>query len=175
MTRQRGKAHDLADLLRGRHLHEPPSGTLRRALALGAALEKAPTFAEWVVSLLFDSSAQPVPVGVRKGAAGAERRLLFALNAGAGVERRVDVRVRWEPKGTLEIAGQVLPPADALGVEAVVARRRVRAEVGAAGEFLLRGIAARGASVSLVLELADGTRVDVSVPLPDAPGARSGR
>lgn len=158
--------------LRGRHLVEPPASTVRRAFALSALLPAAsPGFVSRVVALLFDSAAAPLPAGVRSGAAG-ERRRLYRLGEG---EARLDVRVRREPGGALEVAGQVLPPEAAASAVVVAGRTRHREALGPAGDFLVRGLPARPKSLTLEIVPAaagqpagDGRDVPFVIDLLDA-------
>ena len=138
--------------LKGSHLHEPSQGTLRGVIALGSQLpeKKAPP---WWAVLVFDSAAEPIPVGVRSAGI-AERRLLYQLHARAGAEEacQVDLRIRREPRGTVEVTGQLLPPWKDARVEATVARTRRKQQLGEAGEFLFRGLPARAPSLRIEIQ-----------------------
>ncbi len=156
MTRDRlPDPERLAALLSGDRLHEPPAGTLRRAIALGARLEERPAgVAAWVARLLFDSAASPLPAGVR-GGAGTDRRLLYQLDpAQPGDEAaQVDLRVRQDAGGTLEITGQLLPPPAGASVTVRAGKVSRTTPVGAIGEFAVHGVSARAAKIVLTLDV----------------------
>ena len=139
------------ETLQGSHLKEPPGGTLRKAVALGGRLRPEESAAgRWLAKLVFDSAAEPLPAGVRGEAAG-ERRLLYQIPPGTLVDEggQLDLRLVREPRGTVELIGQVLPPVADAWVEARVARTRRRQRLGDDGEFLLRGLPSRAGELRL--------------------------
>ena len=152
------------EALQGRHLHEPPEGAVRRAVSIAAASrEDRPGAVEWLVKLLFDSSVQPLPAGVR-AAASEPRRLLYEVRGRES--HQLDLRLRRERAGTVELTGQLLPPAADARVVAQLGRLRRTARMSAAGEFLLRGLPGKSPSVRLEIET-DGEPIVVpDVPLP---------
>jgi hypothetical protein len=157
-------------LLAGRFLVEPPRDVLHRAFALKSLLPQAAEgLGAWIVRLVFDSGVQPVPAGVRSGGS-SERRLLFeARRSESDPEpRQVDLRIRRESGGGIEILGQCLPPWKAASVEAGSGKAAKSAEVDEAGEFLLRGVSAKGGPIVLRL-VVDGREMLVidAVPVPD--------
>ncbi len=162
MTRHSREADPerLAALIKGIHLVEPPPGTIHKALALRSLLP-APGSGplEWLATLLFDSLAAPLPAGVR-GAALAERRLLYRLDAGDEV-RQLDLLVRGKA-GRLEVAGQVLPPLPGATVAVRSGRSIRRQALGEAGDFLLRGIPLARAGVTLALEVDGRPAVEIA-------------
>lgn len=167
MTRDRKeeRLEALGGLLRGEHLMEPPEGVLRRALALGSQLEPKPGLVERLFELVFDSAAQPLPAGVR-GAAAEERRLLYRL-AGEGAElAELDLRLRREAGGTLELTGQLLPPREGAAVELRSGRKKRRVDLGEGGEFLARKLPTSPA-LELVIDDGFGPPLRVGeLPLP---------
>ena len=155
---------DLVRALRGKHLAEPPSGVLRRAIALGERLEPRPRALRWLVDLLFDSAMQPVPVGVRGGTS--ERRLLYKIQDDAET-CQLDLRVRQEPSGGAEVVGQLLPPWPGARVEVRAAKLTKAASLGDSGEFLVRGLPVKAERFRLTIRRPDGTTVVIdSVPVP---------
>jgi hypothetical protein len=172
MTRRKTEpTHRLPDLLQARHLVEPPRDVLHRAVALGERLRQPVRLADaarWLVELVFDSAREPLPVGVR-GGGGAERRLLFEARQGDGASHQVDLRLRRTAAGRIDVTGQCLPPWPGARVEAGSGRHR--ADLGEGGEFLLRGLSARGGGLKLVLRLpGKGDLELLDVPLPEEPG-----
>lgn len=170
------KVEAITKLLAGRSLREPSRDVLHRAYALKAMLPApAPSFGAWLVELLFDSGMQPAPAGVRSGGS-SERRLLYEAAApdAPDARRQLDLRVRREAGGTVEVLGQCLPPWQVATVEVRSGRSRKVATIDDAGEFLLRGISAKNSPLVLTLTV-DGRPLLVieSVPLPDAPSQRS--
>lgn len=145
----------LAVLLSGDRLHEPPAGTLRRAIALAARLGERPAgLAAWVARLLFDSAASPLPAGLR-GGAGNDRRLLYQLDpARPGDDAaQVALRLRRDADGTLEITGQFLPPPAGASVTVRAGKVSRTGPVGAIGEFAVRGLSARATKIRLTLDV----------------------
>lgn len=169
--RKNQPAHRLDELLRAPHLVEPPRDVLQRAIALGERLPQPVRLrdaAKWLVDLVFDSGREPLPVGVR-GGGGAERRLLFEARLGDDTPHQVDLRLRRTAAGRIDVTGQCLPPWPGARVEAGGGRHR--AELGEGGEFLLRGLAARGGGLKLVLRLPGAGDLELlDVPLPEEPG-----
>ena len=160
------KLERLAGRLDGKSLREPPAGVLRKAIALGASLEPRPSLLERICELLFDSGAEPLPAGVR-GAAAEERRLLYRF-AGEGLETaELDLRLRRESGGTVELTGQLLPPREGAVVELRSGRKSNRVALGEGGEFLLRHLS--GATpLELVVDDGFGPPIRVGeLPLPD--------
>ena len=161
----------VARALPGRHLQNPPAGVVRRALALGAAIE-ARRRSRWssLVELLFDSASAPLPAGVR-GLARGERRLLYRLAAPEGGEMQLDLQLSRDPRGGLAITGQLLPPLAGAVVQARLGAVRRRHTLGEAGEFTIHRLAGRGASLSLEISVAGEPRLVLDdVPLPDPGG-----
>ena len=167
MTRDRKeeRLEAFGALLKGEHLHEPPDGVLRQAIALGSQLQPQPGLVERLFELVFDSAAQPLPAGVR-GAAAEERRLLFRL-AGEGTDpAELDLRLRREAGGTIELTGQLLPPCEGAVAELRTGRKTRRVDLGEGGEFLARKLPS---SPALELIIDDGTGRPLRVgelPLP---------
>jgi len=156
----------VTEALKGRHLKRPSAGTLRQALALGSQLpEPAPSGVSWLVQLLFDSSAQPLPVGVRSSVAPSQRRLLFQAETGSGAACQLDLRVRREVSGTLEVTGQILPSWGAGRIEAKLGRTKRTKKLGNAGEFVFRNLPGRSPSLQLEIH---GDRGD-SIVIPEIP------
>ncbi|HHN74072.1 MAG TPA: hypothetical protein ENK10_02460 [Acidobacteria bacterium] len=156
----------LEELLAGRHLHEPPAATVRKAEALAGRLPDPGRSGGWLVELLFDSWESAT--AVRGDVLQLDRRLLYRL-VSDGDEREIDLRLRRDERGRLEVAGQVLPPEGAEQAVAVVGRRRRQQALGAGGDFLFRGLSA-AAPVGLEVVLADGGKIVIeSLPLPEDP------
>lgn len=166
---------DLPGLLAASRLREPPRDVLQRAIALSSRLpQPAPSLAFWLVTLLFDSALQPAPAGLRS-AGSAERRVLYEARPGGqgGSSHQIDLRLRREPGGSVEILGQCLPPMAAATVEVRSGRTRHEAAVDDAGEFLVRGVQARGAALALTLVVAGKAALVIDeLPLPDPPASR---
>jgi hypothetical protein len=164
------------EALRGRHLQAPSAGALRKAQALGSGLDSRPAGGlQWLADLVFDSAAQPLPVGVRSAAAG-QRRLLYEARSDSAAEERcqLDLRVRREPAGTIELTGQLLPPWVHARVEATVGRTRRKKTLGESGEFLMRRIPARAGSIRLEIRGENGEQLVVQeLPLLPAPSKPS--
>ena len=163
------------DALKGHCLQAPSVGALRKARALGSRLGSRPVGGlQWLTALVFDSAAQPLPVGVRS-AAGGQRRLLYEAQAGSAEERcQLDLRVRREPAGTIELTGQLLPPWVSARVEAATGRTRRKKTLGESGEFLIRGIPARAETLRLEIRGEDGEQLVVQeVPLLPSPAESS--
>lgn len=162
--------------LKGEHLQAPSAGALRRAEALGSRLAPRPASGlRWLTELVFDSAAQPLPVGVRS-AAGGQRRLLYEARADPATKDRcqLDLRVRREPAGTIELMGQLLPPWAHARVEATAGRTKRKKKLGESGEFVIRGIPARAQALRLEIHGEDGERLIVQeVPLFPAPAESS--
>jgi hypothetical protein len=155
------------ETLPARHLRQPPGSTLRRALALGSQLEPTTGAAAWLVRLLFDSAGQPLPAGVR-GASAGQRRLLYEARTKAGGELQLDLRLRRQRDGSLELTGQLLPPWTGAQVEAAAGRTCKKLVLGDAGEFLVKRLPARAESLSLRIRAASGDELDIAdVPLPE--------
>lgn len=177
MTPRKPDSAALERLLSARSLQEPPRDVLHRAIALGALLPSpAPSLGEWLVRLVFDSGAQPVPAGLRSGGS-AERRLLFeATSAGEpGAVRQVDLRLRRESGGDVEVIGQCLPPLPGTTVEVRSGRSTRRATLDESGEFLLRRVPGRAEALSLAWTSSDGDEVLLAVdavPVPEDPARR---
>lgn len=152
-------------------LEAPSQGALRRAYALGSELErrKRRVFFE-VVEMLFDSAAEPAPAGIR-GAASRERRMLYEVRPSSGGEEscQLDLRVRREEAGTLEVVGHLLPSWTAARVEIRSGKACRVGKLGPEGEFQLGGLPGR--AEKLVLEIrGDVDRLhvpDVPVPAPE--------
>ncbi|GAB4221962.1 MAG: hypothetical protein Kow0062_17180 [Acidobacteriota bacterium] len=174
MARQRDDDHDrLTRLLAGDHLVEPPAGTLRKAIALGARLgeRRAGGVVDWICRLVFDSAAQPLPAGVR-GTALADRRMLFRLEPGSGATDRgcdLDLLVRNADGRRVVLLGQLLPPVADATVRARAGRGRAEAPVSAAGDFELELSASRGQPIEVEVEAPGLGRVTVGpIAPPDA-------
>jgi len=152
----RNPPFELGRLLRGERLVEPPAAVVSKALALGSALpRKTEGVAAWLVECLFDSAALPAPAGVR-GAAAGQRRLLYEARGREGTgTRQLDLRLRIEDRGTLEITGQLLPPPaeGSVTLRATGGRER-RVRMRDTGEFVLRGVKRR-APLSLEIDTGD--------------------
>jgi len=152
--------------LRGRHLREPSTKALRRALALGERLQAGSTATRpWRIRLCFDSLLEPLPVGVRAHAAG-ERRLLYEIRSAgrAGRSLQLDLLIRRRATGRLDVTGQLLPPPDRGRVEVWWDGERRSGKIGSGGEFLLRGMAGVSRPFELRLQAAD-----FEVTVPDIP------
>ncbi len=168
----------LARHLRPAHLVEPPEGVVRRAAALGDGLVPGKVgWLDWLAELLFDSALAPLPAGVRS-AGRDERRLLYRLRAScAGADEeapQLDLRIRREPSGAVELTGQLLPPWPEARVVARGGRVRREGALGANGEFLLRSLPARAAHLRLEIEGSGRQRL-VLEELPSLPvGPREG-
>ena len=165
------KNEPLEKLLAARSLKEPPRDVLHLAFALKARLPEAKeSLAAWIVRVVFDSGLQPVPAGLRSAGGSSERRVLFEAQMGSDAAslRQVDLRVKREAGGTYEVLGQCLPPWQAASVEVRSGRTRRSADLDDAGEFLLRGLAAKDA-LTLTLKVGGLPVVTLDpVPLPDA-------
>ncbi len=163
--------------LRGDHLREPPAGTIARAVALAAMLPaRRLGLTDRLVELIFDSAATPLPAGIR-GVASSERRLLYQIRReGTDKPDHLDLRLREESGGKLEVVGQLLPPPRNGRVHAHVGRSRRVADVGASGEFVIRGIPRSAAALRIEITVPGGPTVVVKgVPMPVArrgPGSR---
>ena len=160
-------ADELPALLKASRLREPPRDVLHRAVALKALLHphRRPTAGAWLMALLFDSGAQPVPAGLRAGSGSTERRILYEARCDGLESRQVDLRLRWEPAGTIEVVGQCLPPWLHATVAARSGRTAATAELQDTGEFILRGLRAKGA-LALTFH-ADGHAIVLDgIPLP---------
>lgn len=143
----------LVGLLRGRHLHEPPAGTLRRALALASRLPAPrPTLVQWIVECLFDSAQSPALAGVRGSSVG-ERRLLYRLGPPNAPVGQIDLLLRREPNGSLALQGQVVPPVQGLTLSFSTGRSAKRKPVALSevGDFYVRGL--RPSRSGLTLEI----------------------
>ena len=164
------------DALKEAHLQAPSAGALRKARTLGSRLDSPPVGGlQWLTDLVFDSAAQPLPVGVRSAATG-QRRLLYEVRAGSAAEKRcqLDLRVRREPKGTIELMGQLLPPWVHARVEATAGRTKRKKTLGESGEFLIQGISARAEALRLEIRGEDGEQLVVQeVPLLPSPSESS--
>ena len=153
--------------LPARHLHQPPGSTLRKALTLGGQLEPQTSAAAWLVRLLFDSAGQPLPAGVR-GASTGQRRLLYEALTQPGSEVQLDLRLRRQRDGSLEVTGQLLPPWAGARVEASSGRTRRKLVLGDAGEFVVKRLPARTETLSLKIRAESGDELDIDdVPLPE--------
>jgi len=157
----------IRETLRGRSLHEPGKAALRQALALGSQLTPAPGATGWLVRLIFDSAGQPLPVGARSAAAG-ERRLLFDARPSADPEAalQLDLRIRRDPGGDVELTGQLLPPWPGARVEARALKNRRTTTLGDSGEFLIRRLPRGAVRLELQLRRADGESLEfLDIPL----------
>ncbi len=166
----------MRDALKEPHLQAPSAGALRKAKALGSRLGSRPAGGlQWLADLVFDSAAQPLPVGVRSAATG-QRRLLYEVQAGSAAEKRyqLDLRVRREPTGPIELMGQLLPPWVRARVEATAGRTKRKKRLGESGEFVIRGIPARAEALRLEIRGEDGEQLVVQeVPLLPSPAESS--
>jgi hypothetical protein len=156
------------EALRGRHLHQPPASALRSALVLGSQLKPRPTTTDWLVTLLFDSASQPLPAAVR-GVSSGQRRLLYQGRTTHGDEIQVDLCLRRGPDGMLELTGQLLPPWARAHAVVTTGRVRRKQPLGDAGDFVLRRLPARSATIRLDIRADDGDEValpEVPVPVP---------
>jgi hypothetical protein len=164
------------DALKGSHLRSPSAGALRKARALGSRLASGPVGGlQWLADLIFDSAAQPLPVGVRSARSG-QRRLLYKIQSGSGAAERceLDLRVRCEPAGTIELTGQLLPPWARAHVEVSAGRTKRKKALGESGEFVIRGIPARAEALRLEIRGEDGEQLVVQeVPLFPSPAGSS--
>lgn len=160
------------DALKGPHLDSPSAGALRKAKALGSRLASRPAGGlQWLTDLVFDSAAQPLPVGVRSAATG-QRRLLYEGRVDRATTERcqLDLRVRREAAGTIELMGQLLPPWVRARVEATAGRTKRKKRLGESGEFVIRGIPARAKTLRLEIRGEDGEQLVVrEVPLLPSP------
>ena len=160
-------ADALPALLKASSLKEPPRAVLHRAYALKSLLpRRAPSVGEWLMTLLFDSGAQPVPAGLRSGSGSSERRVLYEARCDGQEPRQVDLRLRREPAGTVEIVGQCLPPWQHATVAARTGRKPGPTDLQDTGEFILRGVAAKGRTLGLTLTADGQTIVLDGIPLP---------
>jgi len=162
---------NLQRLLKGEHLIDPPRNVLRRAQALGAGLGRRRSVVEWIAERLFDSAAEPLPVGVR-GSASAERRLLYELRPASGDDapRQMDLRLRREIGGTIELTGHLLPTFPGARVNVAAARLRRGAKLNPTGEFMLRGLPAKTGSLRISIDAPGQSPLvvtDVPVPEPE--------
>ena len=152
--------------LRGKDLHEPPQGALRKALALGSRLVSGARGSHWLIELLFDSAVEPLPAGVRGSTA--DRRLLFEarMESDEAAGYQLDLRLRRARTGSLEVTGQILPPLLGGRVNARAGRVRRSQALGDTGEFVLRGLPRAADSLELQLEQADGSTLELpGIPL----------
>jgi len=157
----------IAELLAGSSLREPPSHVLRRAAALGRGLRPArvPGLG-WVVELLFDSTTQPLPVGVR-GAAPAERRYLYGARLGDAT-CEIDLRLVRLSRGAIEVTGQILPAPGDGRVQATIGKTSRLCRVEPTGEFVLRRLPGHAPTLRLeIREGSSGPLVIEDVPLPE--------
>lgn len=153
------------DALRTRHLHEPGRAALSKALALGGHLESSRGgAANWLATLLFDSASQPLPAGVRGVSAG-NRRLLYEACVEGNQEKhcQLDLQIRRDPAGTIEVTGQLLPPWGPARVEATTGKTRRTKTLGESGEFLLRRIPSRARELRLEIRTEAGQSLVVPV------------
>lgn len=154
MTRLRDDEERLTLLLQslGRSsLVEPPDGTVRRAKALGDRLGERKRALGWLVELVFDSHAELEPSGVRSGRAH-ERRLLMRATGPGSQSLELDLRLRREPAGTIELMGQFLPaPSKSRLLLRGTASEQTR-RVGPDGEFAARRLSKKRFPLDLVLE-----------------------
>lgn len=163
--RKKNAPEDLIPLLKGRHLHEPPAGVVRRALALREGLEPArKRIARWLAEIVFDSALQPMPAGVR-GGAGTERRLLYQLRESEGSRpgAQLDVRFRDQARGGVEVRGQLLPPWPDAEVKASAARASRKTRLSGDGEFVLRGVPGKR---KIRIEIRRGRAAAVAIDIP---------
>ena len=162
--------------LRGRSLHEPPEHVLRRAVALAARLpEPGPSSVGRLVALLFDSAAEPLPAGVRGGGL-VERRVLFEIRPyeKGRITNQLDVRLRREEGGAVQVTGQLLPPSPGTRLILKAARSRRKRELGEQGTFLIRGLPGGTKVVLLEIEFPEGGTVQIP-PIPLDPAASTDR
>ena len=138
---------DLSSMLRGQRLHEPPRDVLAHAVSLSRALPRKKSLLDTVVELMFDSARSPLPAGVRGRPT--ERRLLYQAIAGGAEPRQLDLRVRREAGGTIELTGQCVPGFDSAKVEVEAGRTKRKASMTEAGEFVVRGLPGRAAVLLL--------------------------
>jgi len=159
-----------AEALKGRTLREPPAAVVRRAIALGHGLRsRSARGLDWLVELLFDSTAQPLPAGVR-GAAGAERRCLYGARR-AEASCQVDLRLARGPRGAVELTGQILPPPKGGWVEATIGKSSRRRKLGKTGEFVFRRLPGHARTLKLEILGEDARSLVIDdVPLPEPDG-----
>lgn len=160
----------LARHLRGGNLVEPPERTIRRALALARGLPRRPGWIAWVAELAFDSTLSPQPAGIRAAGRG-ERRLLYRLRPRSRTRGReaaeLDLRLRRDARGRVELTGQLLPPWPGGRAVGTAGRARRTAALGPRGEFVLRGLPARAEAFDLRIEAPGPKKLLVEkVPLP---------
>jgi len=157
----------------GAGLRQPPAATLRRALALGARLRPAPSMAVQLMTLVFDSTLQPLPAGVR-GTTGDQRRMLYRGRTAAGSEVQLDLRLRRESADTIELTAQLLPPWIGARFDARIGPARRRGLLLDSGEFIVQRLPDKSATLRLEIAGARGeTMVIEDVPLPDRKAGRS--
>lgn len=134
-----------ARALAGRHLHEPGRGVMQRATDLAARWSTG--LKRRLAWLIFDSSLEPLPAGVRSGPP-AERRVLFGIGSKPGDEAdlQLDLRVRRGPAAgeRVEVTGQLLPPPTRASVRLQVGKRVRRQSLGRAGSFVIAGLPSSG-------------------------------
>ena len=138
---------------------------MRRARSLAAQLPQArASLAQRIAELLFDSAAEPLPAGVRN-AGSTERRLLFQIvsTEGGSDHGQLDLRLRQEAGGTLQIMGQLLPPPPRTTITARLARTQRRTKLGERGDFLFRGLP--GSAKALRLEIVDSELGPLEIPV----------
>jgi hypothetical protein len=166
----------LEDWIRGfrrRQLQEPPEATVRRATALSVQLppRRPAGVVAWLAELVFDSSRSPALAGLR-GAPTGERRLLYDLRSpGDDDAAQLDLRLRVERKGTVELFGQVLPPPVSGRILVRAAGRSRTAPLFPTGEFLIRKMPVRGAT--LAMEIVVPGRCSIVLDGVPIPGTRA--
>jgi hypothetical protein len=168
MSRRRAPSFEeiLPALLRGRHLVEPPPHVIRLAVALAGSIEPKPgRVRAWLARLVFDSSRELLPVGLRRRAA-AERRLLFEISGRTErrAVRQLDLRVRRLRSGPVEVTGHLFPPPEKARLEIRAGRSVRKAEMNELGEFLIRDLPAASRGIVVRIEARGDAPIVVKIP-----------
>lgn len=134
-------------------LHEPPRTVLNRAIALGEGLVRPAGILRRWAECIMDTALQPAPVGVRKAAAGAERRILYKIveNEPSVEIGQIDLRLVRKSTGHVELTGQFLPPPTGGTVIISAGNLRRKSHLEPSGEFRFNKLPTKTEFVKLEL------------------------